>query len=117
MSVNSARETTITFSGDLTLSVTQTAALNTTSPGVIAVVDLVTGDNTVTPPTGGSTVPSAVTIVPPSANTSVITLKGTNADTGIALHLTDPATITLNSTTAFVLAVTTTTSGVRLVWS
>lgn len=117
MSVNADRETTITFSGDLTLSITESAAQNTTSPAVIAVTDLVSGNNTVTPPTGGSTVPTAVTIIPPTGNTSVITLKGTNADVGIALHLTDPATITLNTTTAFVLAVTTTTAGVRLVWS
>ena len=117
MSVSAARETTIQFTGDLTLSVTETAAVNTTSPGQIAIVDLVATNNVITVPTGGSTQPTAVTIIPPTGNTKVITLKGTNADTGIALHLTDPCTITLYTTTAFVLAVTTTVAGTRLVWS
>ena len=115
MSVSAARETTIQFTGDLTLSVTETAAVNTTSPGVINIVDLASGNNVITVPTGGASQPTAVTIIPPGSN--VITLKGTNADTGIALHTTGPATISLFTTTSIVLSVTTTTAGVRLVWS
>lgn len=118
MSVIANRTTTIAYTGDLTLSVTESAAANTNSPGQIAVVDLVPTNNTITVPTGGTTQPTAVTIIPPSGNTNVITLKGTNADTGIALHLTDPFTITLStSVTSIVLSVSTTVSGTRLVWS
>lgn len=118
MSVSAARETTIQFTGDLELSVTEVAEVNAVSPGQINVIDLTTGNNTVVIPTAGSTQATAVTIIPPPDNTSVITLKGSNSDTGIALHTTGPATITLNlTTTGIVLAVTTTTAGVRLVWS
>lgn len=117
MSVSAARETTIQFTGDLTLSVTETAAVNTNSPGQIAVVDLVATNNTIIVPTAGSTQPTAVTIVPPAGNTAPITLKGTNADTGVALHSTGPTTLALYTTTSLVLSVTTTVAGVRLVWS
>lgn len=118
MSVTANRETTIQFTGDLELSITESAVANTTSPAQIAIVDLVATNNTQTVPTAGSTQPTAVTIIPPSGNTNVITLKGTNADTGVALHLTDPTTITLStSVTSIVLAVSTTVAGVRLVWS
>jgi hypothetical protein len=116
MSVTALRETTIQFTGDLELSVTENAPNNTNSPGVIAVTDLVATNNTITVPTAGSTQPTAVTIIPPGG-VAPITIKGTNGDSGIALHTTGPTTIALYTTTSFVLAVTTTVAGVRLVWS
>ena len=64
MSVTAARETTIQFSGDLELSVTEAAAVNTTSPGIIAFVDLASGNNVIAIPTAGATQPTAVTIIP-----------------------------------------------------
>jgi hypothetical protein len=48
----------------------------------------------------------------------LITLKGISGDTGVELHLTDPCTISLNSTTnTFVLTAASQLAGVRLIWS
>lgn len=53
----------------------------------INVVDLVLGDNTITIPIGSLDVKATVCyIVPPSGNTTALTLKGAGADTGIAMN-------------------------------
>jgi len=117
MAVSAERLTIILFTGDVAATLEYDAAINAASPGQIDIVTLTSGANTVTPPTGGTT-PLAVTIVPPSGNTALITLKGISGDTGIALHKTDPCTISLNSTTStFVLTAASQIAGVRLIWS
>lgn len=117
MAVTGSRSTTIQFSGDVTAANTFSAANNAASPGQIDIVTLANGANTITPPAGGST-PKAVTIIPPSGNVTLITLKGIAGDTGVALHKTDPTTIALDSPTAtFVLNAGAQIVGVRLVWS
>lgn len=117
MSVAAARKVTIAFTGDFVATNEYNAASNTLSPGQVDVVTLVTGANTITPPTGGSS-PKAVTVLPPSGNTLSITLKGVTGDTGVGLHLTDPTSIGLASTTAtFVLTVSSTITGTRLIWT
>lgn len=91
------------------------AASNSASPGVSEFKDLTSGANTITPPAGTS---KACTIIPPANNAVAITLKGVTADTGIGLHLTDPTSIALASSTAtFVLTVGANLAGMRLVWS
>jgi hypothetical protein len=77
------------------------AASATTSPAVNTIQALTTGNNTITVPTGSK----AVTIIPPSTNTQSITLKGVDADTGIALSLIDPSSISLSGVSSFVLNV------------
>lgn len=117
MSVTSNRSVGITFSGDEAASWTNSAAQNTSSPGMIQVVTLALGANTVTVPTGG-TVPVACTILKPSGNTTSITLKGVTGDTGVRLHNTDPDTISIDpSVVSFVLTAGASLVGVRLVWS
>jgi len=117
MAVTSTRTTTIVYSGDVVGTQTVTAASNTVSPGSIEIINLVSGANTITVPTGGST-PTAVTIHPPTANAASITLKGVTGDTGVQLHDTDPSTISLDSTvTTFVLTASAAVTGVRLYWS
>lgn len=118
MAVSSTRTETVTFSGDgINSTVVNSAAVNAASPGQVDVVTLPIGSTTITPPTGGST-PKAVTIVPPAANPTVITLKGIAADTGVALHVTDPSVIALNNPAGtFVLTVASQIIGVRLIWS
>lgn len=117
MSVTSARRIIVEFTSDYEASNSFAAASNTASPGQRDIVTLSAGNNTITKPTGGSTI-SALTIVPPSGNTSVITLKGVNGDTGVTLHLTDPSSIALPSTFAsLVLNVVTDVVGAVLIWS
>ena len=117
MAVNANRKTTITLTGDVTASYVIPAAANTTSPGSVEVKTLASGANTITVPTGG-TVPKAVTIIPPVGNQDTLTLKGITGDTGIALHLTDPFTISLASTvTSFCLTAGGSIEGVRLYWT
>jgi hypothetical protein len=59
-----------------------------------------------------------VTILPPTGNTTNITLKGVTGDTGIQLHDTDPSTISLDpAVTSFVLTAAAQITGVRLYWS
>lgn len=117
MAVAALRSISVVFSGDVQASNTFSAANNAASPGQIQVVSLASGANTITPPSGGTT-PRAVTIIPPSGNVNLITLKGIAGDTGVALHKTDPTTIALDSPTAtFVLNAAALIDGVRLVWS
>ena len=117
MATTSTRAVTITFSSDVTGTNTLSAASNTASPGVVALKTLASGFNTITLPTGGSTV-TACTIVPPAANTTAITLKSITGDTGIRIHNTDPTTVTFHTTeTAFGLTTGAQIIGVRFFWS
>lgn len=117
MATTSARSMTITFTGDVTQTQPVSAANNTSSPGQVELKTLSSGANTITVPTSG-TVPTAVTLIPPTGNTNLITLKGISGDTGVALHKTDPTTIALDSTVStFVLNAAATVTGLRLIWS
>ncbi|HZJ67841.1 MAG TPA: hypothetical protein VFD36_30265 [Kofleriaceae bacterium] len=119
MSATSTRTISMAFSaGAITATPSAAAATNLNSPAAIAApITLAPGDNTITVPTGG-TVPTAVTIVKPTGNTSTIKIKGAGADTGVKLHLTDPDSISLDPTQAtFILNASTTVTGLVLVWS
>lgn len=117
MPVSAQRTATITFTGGVNAILPFSAAENADSPGMIEVRQLAIGNNTITPPNSGVT-PKAVTIILPTGNTTVVTAKGTNADTGIALHTTDPTTLALNSTTSvIVLSAASTLPEVTLVWT
>ena|SRR5437867_2742999 len=117
MSVTSSRSTTIVLQGDVTGTEIVSAATNAASPGAIEIKTLSSGANTITVPTGGTT-PTAVTIFPPTGNTSLIILKGISGDTGVGLHKTDPTTIAIDSTVVtFVLNAAASITGVRFYWS
>lgn len=117
MSVTATRSTTITYTGDVQATNTFSAASNAASPGQIQTIQLASGNNTITPPTSGATAKS-VTIIPPTGNATAILLKGVAGDTGVSLHLTDPTTIALGSSSAtFVLNAAAQIDGVRLVWT
>jgi hypothetical protein len=113
----STRKTTIVYSGDVDGTQELVAADNADSPAMVELKTLALGANTITVPTSGTT-PTAVTIVPPSDNTTSITLKGVTGDTGVRIHNTDPTTIALHSGVAsFVLTAAAEVTGVRLYWS
>jgi hypothetical protein len=115
MAVTAQRSITIQFSGDFDAANNFAAANNAASPSQVEVVDLASGANTISPP---DVVPTGLTIIPPSGNTHLITLKGVAGDTGIPLHLTDPTSIALDSTfTSLVLNAADVIADVRLVWS
>lgn len=117
MAVTSTRSIDITLTGDVTSSFTINAAGNTDSAGQMQVVTLSSGFNQFTVPTGG-TVPTAVTIIKPTGNTTSITFKGVTGDTGVRLHDTDPDSISLHSgVTTFGLTAGGTITDVRLVFS
>ena len=118
MAVTATRSQIITYTVDVTGTETISAASNAASPGSVTLHTFTgAGFNTVTLPTGGSTVVSG-TIVPPAGNTQTITLKGVTGDTGVALHLTDPTTIAFASTvTTFGLTVGGTITGLRIFWT
>jgi hypothetical protein len=78
--------------------------------------NLSSGDNTITLPTTPNAV-TAVLIIPPSANTQAITLKGAGGDTGISLSKTKPTWIHLGTAPAsFILNAGGTVTGLCLVW-
>ena len=117
MPVTSNRNQSLTFSGDVSGTTHLGAAANTASPGSVTFQNLSSGNNTITLPGGVSTVVSC-TILPPSGNTTAITLRGVAGDTGFRLHNTDPCTITFASTvTDFVLNAGGAITGVRFYWS
>ena len=113
MAITSERIVIIELSGDYDAAIEYIAS-NAASPGDIDIVTLAAGNNSISVPSGAT----GVTIRPPSANTELITLKGVNGDTGVALHLTDATSIGLGTAvTSFVLNVTLQLIGVRLIWS
>ena len=117
MAVTATRTVTITYSSDVVGTEIVSAGSNSSSPGSVELKTLASGLNTITLPTGGSTVVSC-TIVPPSGNTPSITLKGVPGDTGVRIHNTDPTTVTFHSTvTDFVLTTGAQITGVRLFWT
>ena len=111
------RKVVIVYSGDVDGEQIINAADNASSPAAVELKTLASGLNTITVPTAGQ-VPTAVTIVPPTDNTTSITLKGVTGDTGVRIHNTDPTTIALHSgVTTFVLTTGAEITGVRLYWS
>lgn len=113
----STRYVQITFSDGVSGTQRIEAASNTDSPASIEIKTLSSGNNTITVPTGGSTV-RACTIEPPTGNTVAMILKGANGDTGVALHDTDPTSIAIDgAVTTFVINVDGTLTGLRLLWS
>lgn len=117
MAVNATRTVSITLSGDINATNTLPAAANGSSPGSITIHTLALGDNTITVPTGGSTVKGA-TIIPPSGNAQTITLKGVGGDTGVQLSKLDPSSIAFETAPAnFVLNAGGTITGLRIIWT
>ena len=116
MPITSSRTTTITFTGDVLGTQYISAASNTDSPGEMRLITLASGDNTITLPT--NVVVRAITVTPPSANTTAITLKGVAGDTGTRVHNTDPFTLSFNSTvTTFVINAGAEITDVRVVYT
>lgn len=117
MAVTSTRRVIVNFTGDFNEQVdsgipSANLSTNASSPGQTENKALSTGNNTITPPTGAV----GVTIILPSGNTVLLTLKGVNGDTGIVLHLTHPTSIGLNGVGTFVISAASAIT-VRLVWS
>jgi pyruvate/oxaloacetate carboxyltransferase len=112
MSTTSDRFVQVQFTNDVEFSQPFSAQTNATSPGVNVLQALTTGANTVTVPSGSI----AVTIIKPAANTVALTLKGVAGDTGIALNLLDPDSISLASVSTFVLNAASAVT-VRLIFS
>jgi hypothetical protein len=118
MSNTATRQIQIVYSGDVVGTQTFDATDNVLSPSVVQIVSLAPGANTITVPSDGVAVPTAATIVFPSTNTNLVTLKGVTGDTGVKLHPTDPLTVSLDPTqTSFVLTAADTVAGVRILWT
>lgn len=117
MAITSSRKVVVSFAGDIIATYPAFADDNAAANGAISNLDLISGANTITLPAG--TVRGA-TIVPPSGNTEVITLKGVTGDTGIPLHVTDPTSISFDASTppvSFVLTVGGNITGLKIFWS
>lgn len=64
-----------------------------------SVVDLASGANTITVPSGTT----VVIVIPPATNTQTITAKGVTGDTGFQLSKTNPSVLAWQTGTTFVL--------------
>lgn len=113
MSVTSNRSVTLAFTGDVEYSQAFEAPVNSAGSGQNQLINLSSGANTITPPTGAV----AVTIIPPDNNSQTMTLKGVTGDTGIALALTAPCSISLSNVSSFVVTAGGTITGVRFIYS
>ena len=100
MSVTSNRSIVITQTGDVEYSQEFAAAVNATGSGQNQLLDLVSGNNTIDVPSNCAAV---TIIIPDQTNDVQLLLKGVNGDTGIALSLLDPCSISLNNVSSFVL--------------
>lgn len=118
MGITSSRNLQVQFSGDFTGNIIQSALDNSSSPGEVQIVRLASGNNTISLSAVTGIVPTALVIIPPAGNATLITLKGVNGDTGIPLHKTDPMTVSLDSTfTSLVLNAAAQIDGVKLIWT
>lgn len=114
MAIAALRTINVAFTGDQTYSLAFPAASNATSPGAQEIKTFTgAGDNTVTPPAGAL----GCTIIPPVGNAQAITLKGVAGDTGVPLHKTDPTSLGIPTSAAFVLTVAGTITGIRFIWN
>lgn len=117
MATTSTRAVTLTVIGDVVSTNTLNAASNGSAPGSITIHSLSAGDNTITVPTGGSTVKGA-TIDPPDGNAQAITLKGAAPDTGIPISKVDPTSIAFETApTSFILNAGGIINGLRIHWT
>jgi len=117
MAVAASLSITLVYSGDVTGTETISAAANSASPGAVTVQSLASGFNSITVPTSTGVTVKGVVIVPPSGNTTNITIKGVTGDTGIQLHDSDPAYISIDSTvTTIGLTAAAIIQGVRFFW-
>lgn len=118
MSVSSRRTIQVDYSGDITLSVIQSALANDSSPGMEVVQTLAAGANTITAPVVSGVVVTGLLIIPPAGNVVGMTLKGVTGDSGIPMHLTDPTSLAISTGfTSLVIAAVSTIVGMRFVWS
>ncbi len=117
MSIASIYRIGIDFSGDYVANLTFPSASNSLSPGVINIYSLISGINTITLPTGGSTVTGAI-IIPPAGNTQTITLKGNSADIGVALSKVNPTLVPFDTTPPVSIVLTTggIITGLKIIW-
>lgn len=116
MAAAATRTITIVYSGDAIGTQSLAAASNAASPAQMTCQDLSSGFNQIDVPSGGT--PVSVTIVPPTGNTTSITLKGVTGDTGFRLHDTDPSSISLySSVTSIGLTTGGAISNVRFFWT
>lgn len=113
MAVTSNRSIVIALSGGIEYTQEFEAPVNSSGSGQNQLITLSSGANTITVPSGAV----AVTIIPPDNNSQTITLKGITGDTGIALALTAPCSLSLSSVSTFVLTAGGTITGVRFIYS
>ena len=83
MATTSDATLSIQFTGDVEFQQDFEAVTNAASPGQNAPVDLSSGNNTITVPSGAT----GVAIILPDENTVQVIAKGVNGDTGISLAL------------------------------
>lgn len=118
MAVKSSRTIQVQFSGDITQQLAQSALDNAVSPGMDVLQSLVLGANTITAPVVSGVVITGLLIIPPAGNTNLMILKGVTGDTGVKLHLTDPTSLSLDSTfVSLVINAAAAIVGVRFIWS
>lgn len=113
MSVASNRSVILSMTGDVEYTQQFDAVVNSAGSGQNQLVNLSSGANTITVPSGAV----AVTIIPPAANAVAMTLKGVAGDTGIALSLLAPSSISLLSVSSFVINAASAITGVRFIYS
>ena len=119
MAVTSTTTVTVLFTQAVAANLSYaTLVSNTTSPGSVTLHTLTTGANTITLPTGGSTVVGAL-VLPPTGNTVLLKVKGVNGDTGIFLNKVNPTLLTFDTTQAatFIIDAASAVTGLRIIWS
>jgi hypothetical protein len=118
MSITAEVTNYIKFSGDVESESVYNSGDQEDSPGMSQLVSLSSGNNTVLlPDVDGFTV-HGLAIIPPNPNEVEVTVKGTNADTGITLAAGQASVIQFGTTppASIVIAASTTAPGFRLVW-
>jgi len=115
MASTSQRSITLQSTGDIEYSQVFSASSNASSPMQSDLVNLSSGNNTITVPTGST----GVTIVPPTTNSVAIAIKSVVGDSNTLLIATSsPSSLGLATGVAsFVLNAAGTITGVRIIFT
>lgn len=118
MSTTAVLTNYVAFTGDVNLEYILSSGELVDSPAMSAIISLVSGNNTITPPDVEGFTLHGLAIVPPESNTVELTLKGVNGDTGITLGASVVSVISFGATppATLVLEADDDVDGFRLIW-
>lgn len=118
MSISATVKNYIKFSGDQESELIFSSGVLPDSPAIQELVTLAVGDNEIDVPSVDDFTVHGVVLVPPTANTEQMTLKGAGADTGLSISANRPTLLQFGDSVpaSLFFEVAAEIVGLRLIW-